>query len=91
MTVLDHFNADYAQTRLDDERRKLVTLYWQSAVMTLHERKIDTTHRIRVDQRGDRTVRWLPYWDRLPDGELFDLLERLQRLRRRRARKGQPM
>lgn len=88
MTPLEHFEEEFARMRRKDERKRVVTIWWQAVIMTRRERDISCTHRIKVSTTGDRVLRWLPYWDAITDDDLDDLYRHLQPLaqRRRKAR-----
>lgn len=80
MRLIEYFERAYASGCNAQERRKIVTLWFQSVCETLHEHKIDTDA-VRPSRTGDYTIRAMGYWRSQPYEDLIELYRRLEPLR----------
>ncbi|KQN09953.1 hypothetical protein ASE85_03215 [Sphingobium sp. Leaf26] len=84
MNLSDLFDQNIEAATNAKERRKIVTLWFQSVCETLHEHRIDTDA-VRPKKTGDHVVRAVGFWRNQPYQDLIDLYWRLKSLKGRKA------
>ena len=74
--LIELYRADVGSRHLTTKERTALRLVWLRAVMeTLHERSITVDALPVRPARKDRVERFLPFWRRTTDDELFALLD----------------